>query len=205
MRRAESNKAPDSWLGHGRLGSRGEGGEHPAAAGALLPLAGGRGSALAGCRSLGLAVYFLEPLGHLRAEASRVQLAGAACGGRRAPMMRGAAASTGHTSLQGSPLPGCLTSSLNTLKKVEPCSPSCCLCSAVFLAASSTRELLRMAKRWKVRLREGGRGGAQRGCQLLKRRWGHGRGCCTHDNQPERCRCWRGAGANAEPTCWPGR
>lgn len=50
-----------------------------------------------------------------------------------------------------------------TFQKCDPRSlttcPSCALCSALFLATSSTMELLRMAKRWKVRLR--GRAGSE--------------------------------------------
>lgn len=38
------------------------------------------------------------------------------------------------------------------------CSPSASFCCAVFLAASSTNELLRMANFWKVRLQEGREG-----------------------------------------------
>jgi hypothetical protein len=46
------------------------------------------------------------------------------------------------------------TSSRKTLKNSEPCSPSCCRPCAVFLAASSTTALLRMANFWKVRLQQ---------------------------------------------------
>lgn len=48
------------------------------------------------------------------------------------------------------------------------CSPSFSLCSAVFFAASSIIELVRMANRWKVRLRAEGPG-------TRDGKWGNGR------------------------------